>query len=148
MPKASENSFGYIFNNIFYDEDTMIQFDEFAKEYESKTDAQLYEAIEKTQAEVDIEIKKKHIKNLELIGQMEGFIDETTTRSINEIKKLIKVEETSSRARGYSRYNRRRVEAQFFSSSSLLLWFLLVTVLFRGSRFRRPFGFFSFRPYY
>ena len=148
MPKTSENNFGYMFSNVFYDEDTMSQLDGFSKEYESKTDAQLYEAIEKTQAEVDIEIKKKHVKNLELMAQMEGFIDDTTTRSINDIKKLIEIEETSSSARGYSRYNSRRIEAQFFSSSSLLLWFLLVTVLYRGSRFRRPFGFFSFRPYY
>ena len=148
MPKASQNNFAYMFNNIFYDDNTMKQFDKFAEEYANKTDAELYEAIEKAQAEVDMETKKKHIRNLELLAQVEGFVDDATVNNINNIKSLIKIDEASSNVK---RYRGRRIEPQFFGASSLLLWFLLVVVLFRGSRFRRPFGrpfgFFPFRPY-
>lgn len=144
MPEVSENNFGYMFNNVFYDENTMTQFEAFNEEYANKTDAELYEAIEKAQGDVDVEIKKKHIKNLELMGQMEGFIDDTTVKNINDIKQLIKIDEVPSETR---RYSGRRIESQFFSSASLLLWFLLVAVLFRGRRFRRPFGRFPYRPY-
>lgn len=143
MPKTSENNFGYMFNNVFYDENILNQLEAFNEEYADKTDAELYAAIEEAQANVDNEVKKKHIKNLELMAQMEGFVSENTVRNINNVKQLIKIDETSTKSR---RYSRRRIDSQFFAAGSLLLWFLLVAVLFRGSRFRGPYGY-PYRPY-
>ncbi len=147
MSELSKNNFGYMFNRVIYDEDIMKQFDEFSNEYTDKSDRELYTEIEKVQSEVSTEVKKKHINNLEHLAQMEGFMSDGTVRDIDRIKKIIKIDESSSR---FKNVNRESIDAQFVSRSSLLLWFLLVTVLYRGRRrYRRPYRFpFRRYPYY
>ena len=145
MSEQNKNNFGYMFNRVVYDEDMISQFDEFTNEYTNKSDRELYAEIEKIQSEVDINVKKKHINNLEHLAQMEGFVSAETAQHIDRIKKLIKVDESSSSSKSV---DERSFHAQFASRSSLLLWFLLVTALFRGRKrkFRRPIRR-PFRPY-
>lgn len=125
------NDFGNMFSGIIYDENIRTQFDEFSKNYSDKSEREIYREIDRVQSEVSNDIKKRHIKNLETLAQMEGFINERTVRDITRIKRLIRLDETSSS-------NTKNIETQYTSPTSLLLWFLLLTSIWRG-RYRRGF---------
>lgn len=144
MPRISENNFGNMFNQIFYDDKMMEQFDTFAEQYKDISDEELYSEIDRVQSELSEEVKQKHLNNLGLLAQMEGFVPNETVQSIERAKKLIKVNTSSSRSRPLSE---REIRRQFVGGASLLLWFLLLVVIWRG---RRPFYGRPFRgyPYY
>lgn len=144
MPRISENNFGNMFNQIFYDDKMMEQFDTFAEQYKDISDEELYSEIDRVQSELSEEVKQKHFNNLGLLAQMEGFVPNETVQSIERAKKLIKVNTSSSRSRPLSE---REIRRQFVGGASLLLWFLLLVVIWRG---RRPFYGRPFRgyPYY
>lgn len=126
---------GYILNGVIFGEEGLDKFDEFLKIYGDKSDEYLYEEIKKIQAEVPTEVKRMHLKNLEHLTQMEGFITDEIKEKIQKIRKLLQIDNASTPPRR-RRYN---VQFYFFNGSSLLLWFLILVVLFRRRPFRRPF---------
>ncbi|MTI48283.1 hypothetical protein [Sporosalibacterium faouarense] len=144
MAEIKANDFGSMFYNIMYDDSMVDQFDEFSEKYGNASDAELYTEIEKVQAEVSNEVKKKHIENLELIAKMDSIVPTETIRGIQEAKRLVKIDETSSNAKKISDRELRR---QYVSPTSLLLWFLLLTVIWRGRRYYRRTLFGPFRRF-
>ncbi|MTI67354.1 MAG: hypothetical protein FH753_12265 [Firmicutes bacterium] len=121
-------NFGYMFNKLLYDDSVLEKLDKYSKDYENKSNREILSYIEKLQADVSNDIKLQHIKNLELLSKMEGFTEENAIVNIKYLKRLLKVNENVS---NHTRLNRN----QYVSGSSLLLWFLLVTLIYR-----RPFG--------
>ncbi|EOD00834.1 hypothetical protein [Caldisalinibacter kiritimatiensis] len=126
------DNFEYMFNRLLYDEAVIEELDKYSKEYQDKTDREILAEIEKVQAEVPNEVKLQHIKNLELLSKMEGFKEENPMADMEFLKQLIRVDENASESRTLSR-------RQYVSGSSLLLWFLLLTVLYKRPFNRRPF---------
>ncbi|MBS4534621.1 hypothetical protein GOQ29_03225 [Clostridium sp. D2Q-14] len=124
------NNMGHLLNRMILGEESVDKYDEFLKEYGQKSDEELFVEIDKIQKEVPDGIKSIHLRNLDRLARMEGFVDSDTIDKIDYVKKIIKVEESSNR-----RYS--GVNVQYFGGTSLLLWFLLLTVLFRRPRFRR-----------
>lgn len=144
MAKKTPISFGNMFNEILYDEQVIEQFDEFSKKYKDKEDEEIYSEIDRLQKEVSEEIKKKHLKNLELLSQIEGFTTQETVREVENVKKLLKIKNSSEN----KKVSEREIRRQYVSPSSLLLWFLLLTVIYRGrKRYYRRSIFGNFRPY-
>lgn len=131
MSDTFNNNLVDALNKSFLDNETYNKYSEFVEEKKDKSDRYFYNEIEKVQSDVSNELKARHLNNLEYLSKMEGFINEDIRRRIEYIKSLIKIEESESL---------QDIESQFFGGSSLLLWFLLVTVLFRkGGRNRRGF---------
>lgn len=129
MPDTFNTNLVDALNKSFLDNETYNKYSEFVEDKKDKSDRYFYIEIEKVQSEVSNELKARHLNNLEYLSKMEGFINEDIKRKIEYIKSLIKVEESESL---------QDIESQFFGGSSLLLWFLLVTVLFRkGGKNRR-----------
>ncbi|WP_427339048.1 hypothetical protein [Caloranaerobacter sp. DY30410] len=131
-------NFDYMFNRILYDDIIINKFDEFLKKYGDKPDRYIYQEIEKVQKEVPDAVKVRHIKNLEAISKFEGFVTEDIKREIEKLKRLINVDSSENK-----KISDRELESQFFSPSSLLLWFLLLVIIYRR-RYRRPY---HRRPY-
>lgn len=129
MPDTFNTNLVDALNKSFLDNESYNKYSEFVEDKKDKSDRYFYNEIEKVQSEVSNELKARHLNNLEYLSKMEGFINDDIKRKIEYIKSLIKVEESESL---------QDIESQFFGGSSLLLWFLLVTVLFRkGGRNRR-----------
>lgn len=121
-----DNNMSYMLSGIMFGQKGLEEFDKFLDEYGDKTDEELYEEVSRIQDQVPVELKKKHLNNLEQLAKMQGFVNDETREKINKIKELINVDTVSS-------WGRRRINSQFFfGGASLLLWFLLVVILFRG----------------
>lgn len=138
LDEKYNNNMNYLLNRMIIGEESVDRYDEFLNEYGQKSDEELYQEISKVQADVSNEAKKIHVRNLERLSRMEGFVDDDVRRRVEKVKGLIKIEESGSR-----RYSRG--SAQYFYGTSLLLWFLLVTALFRKPYYR--YGY-RRRPYY
>lgn len=140
MEDNYNTNLSHLLNRIIIGEESVKKYDDFLKKYGNRSDEYIYEEISKVQADVPEDIKRIHVRNLDHLSNMEGFIDGETRSKINKIKELVKYDESSR--------NSRRINTEYyFGGSSLLLWFLLVTVLFRRSyyrRYRRPLR----RPFY
>ena len=139
---SSSNDVANIINKMILSEDLTKNYEEFQKKYSDKSNDYLLQEIDKVKDEVSQEIRLQHIKNLEQLSQMEGFVTDEVRQKIAVVKEVLNVEDMSSNVNP-------NPSNQFFSGSSLLLWFLLVTVLFRPGFFRRPFRRpFRRRPFY
>ncbi|KPU27987.1 hypothetical protein TR13x_01170 [Caloranaerobacter sp. TR13] len=132
-------NFDYMFNRILYDDIIINKFNEFLEKYEDKSDKYIYQEIERVQKEVPDAVKRRHIKNLEAISKFEGFVTEDIKREIEKLKRLINVESSENK-----KISDRELENQFFSPTSLLLWFLLLVMIYRRRRYRKPY---HRRPY-
>ncbi|WP_069649366.1 hypothetical protein [Caloranaerobacter ferrireducens] len=132
-------NFDYMFNRILYDDIIINKFNEFLEKYADKSDKYIYQEIERVQKEVPDAVKVRHIKNLEAISKFEGFVTEDIKREIEKLKRLINVDSSEN-----EKISNRELESQFFSPSSLLLWFLLLVIIYRRRRYRRPY---HRRPY-
>lgn len=127
------NNFGYMFNRVLYDDSVLDELETYSKKYENTSDRELIYEIEKVQKEVPNEVKLQHIKNLELLSQMDTFSQQNSSDSVSYLKDLIQVNENVSNSPRLSR-------GQYVSGASLLLWFLLVAALYRRPFGRRGFG--------
>lgn len=129
-------------------DDLMGKYDEFLNKYKDKSDRELFEEISRVQSKLSPEVKRQHIRNLEYLSQMGGFVDEEVKKRINFAKRLIVIDDATEKTDSSMDVS----TAQFFGGSSLLLFFLLLTTLFRGRRYyygpyRRPFRGPFTRPY-
>lgn len=110
------------------------QFDNFLEQYKNKSDREIYGEIERVKNDLSDSILEKHIRNLDHLSKMEGFVTNQNRRKIETIKRILTTKNNHS-------VNRESdgIEAQYVSGSSLLLWFLtLVAIWPRGPYYRRP----------
>jgi len=127
------NNFGYMFNRLFYDEPVLNKLEEYSKQYENKSEREIYSEIQRVQKEVPNEVKVQHLKNLELLSQMDMFSQQSHKSNVSYLRDLVEIDENDYNSSHLSR-------SQYVTGSSLLLWFLLVTSLYRRPYYRRGFG--------
>jgi len=135
MPEKYNNDFAYNFSKALLKEEELKKIDEYTNQYVDMPDRYIFQEIMRAKAAVPQNILDQHIKNLEHFSQMEGFVTEPMKQRINQIKKIL------SSPVGTKNTQSTDVDSQFFfGGSSLLLWFLTLTALWR----RRGYG----TPYY
>lgn len=122
MPRNYNNNLNFVLNNSILSDKDMEEYKQFMKKYDKKSDRYLIREIKKVQKQVSIENKKLHVKNLETLANMDGFVNDFTKRKIRYVNKLLDLNDASAES---------EVEGQFFDGSSLLLWFLLLVIIFR-----------------
>ena len=132
MQDFFENPFISTFNEMALTEDDLTKIEQYQEIYADKPENYLLREIIETKNMVSENVLKQHINNLNLMSQMEGFVSREQKNKIEYLKNLLESDTTVYRRRG-----RRMPDVQeqsFVSGSSLLLWFLLLSVIWR-----RPF---------
>ncbi|SHJ94367.1 hypothetical protein SAMN02745975_03284 [Geosporobacter subterraneus DSM 17957] len=123
--------YGYLLNPMIMEKTHYEKFQEYMKQYEGASERQIMAEIMRVRGEVSQDVLNAHLKNLELMGNMEGFGNEQIRQRIAMMKNAL--------AAGAPAASSRTIEtAQFFGGSSLLLWFLLLTAIWRRPFFGRP----------
>lgn len=126
MNMKNANSFAYFLNQKILSPEQTKEFKEFSKKYENKSKRYVAREILKTKSNVSEEVIQQHVHNLDLMAQMQGFVDEEKVANIEYAKNLLLQETPYSN----NRYTKRSsVEAQYVSGTSLLLWFLLLVII-------------------
>lgn len=121
MRKAS----GDTLEMLIFPAEQMEKYNEFKQQYGNLSERQIYREIARLKNEVSQEVLDKHIKNLDAISNMEGFITEDQKGKIEQVKSFIGY---NNAARARSSQN-SRVETEFVSGTSLLLWFLILVAI-------------------
>ncbi|MDF2547456.1 MAG: hypothetical protein K0R93_2354 [Anaerosolibacter sp.] len=121
MRKAS----GDTLEMLIFPAEQMEKYNEFKQQYGNLSERQIYREIARLKNEVSQEVLDKHIKNLDAISNMEGFITEDQKGKIEQVKSFIGYQNTS-RTKGSQN---SRVETEFVSGTSLLLWFLILVAI-------------------
>ncbi|WP_425447671.1 hypothetical protein [Dethiothermospora halolimnae] len=119
-----DNNIPTLINKSLLEDEQLKKVDKLKKEYNNKPDRYLYREIVKLRDNMDLELRKQHYNNLVQLEKMEGFVDDNIRRKINRLKGLLEVNEKSSNSKAES-------DGNYFSESSLLLWHLSTTFLFR-----------------
>jgi hypothetical protein len=110
---------------LIFPADQMEQYNEFKKQYGNMPERQIYREIGRLKNQVSQEVLDQHIKNLDAVSNMEGFITEGQKGKIAQVKSLLGYN-NASRARGSQD---SRVETEYVSGTSLLLWFLILVAI-------------------
>ncbi|MBB6218123.1 hypothetical protein HNQ80_004263 [Anaerosolibacter carboniphilus] len=121
MRKAS----GDTLEMLIFPADQMGKYNEFKKQYGNLSERQIYREITRLKNEVSQDVLDKHIKNLDAISKLEGFITADQKSRIEQVKSLLGYK-NASRANGSQNL---RVETEFVSGTSLLLWFLILVAI-------------------
>lgn len=140
MAQLKTSNGKYSFDYVIFPSEHSDQFNEFMDKYGGLSDSEIYGLMMKTKNKLSNDIVQKHIANLDALSNMNGFVTDSTRQRIALAKQAL-----TSKSGSPNKSN--SVETQFFGGSSLLLWFLLLTSIYRrpfagpyyGRRFRRPF---------
>ena len=122
--------YGYLLNPIVMEKTHYEKFEEYMKQYENASERQLMSEIMRVRGEVSSEVVNTHINNLELMGQMEGFADAQIQQRIAMMKNML--------AANVPAASTGTVETAQWGGSGLLLWFLLLSSIWRRPGFGRP----------
>ncbi|MCC5910597.1 MAG: hypothetical protein JJT76_09195 [Clostridiaceae bacterium] len=126
---------GYTLDFIMVPSEYIGEFNDFMVQYGDKSDYDIYRQIVDTKSELSQDLLNQHIKNLDSLSQMNGFVTDATKQRIAAVKEILTADTGSSNSQA-------NVETQFFGGTSLLLWFLILAGIwrrpFRG--FRGGFG--------
>jgi hypothetical protein len=138
-----DTSMNYNIEQIIWPAEEMGKFDEYHQQYGNMPDKVIFQEIMKVKSEVSQELIQKHVHNLEALAQLQGFTNDTQKQRIDYVKSILN-------APVRQRVAESDVESQlFFGGTSLLLWFLLLTSIWRrpllGPIGRPGFGFPRFR---
>ncbi|MFZ5967441.1 MAG: hypothetical protein ACOYVK_09755 [Bacillota bacterium] len=137
MVPEYDNSFAYSFNKAVLSEDQMKEIDTYMQAYANVPDQYILRDIMRVKSQVTPDILNQHIKNLDHLSQMEGFVTEDTKERIDRVKRILT--RTSGRS---SKIQQSNPESQiFFGGAGLLLWFLLLTAIWRTPYYGYPWGF-------
>ncbi len=126
MPNEDHIDFIHAFNKTILNESQIKELEGYEKQYANKSDQFILREIYRIKPTVSANVINQHIKNLDHLYQMEGFVNQEQKKRIMAVKKILS--RPSQRAQS-------NVEGQFFVGSALLLWFLVLAAIWR-------------RPYY
>ncbi|MDR5659639.1 hypothetical protein RH915_09040 [Serpentinicella sp. ANB-PHB4] len=135
MPEIINNKGDYALDFIMIPSEHIGEFNDFMTQYGDLSDYDLFNEILVTKNEVSQSELQSHIKNLDALSQMDGFVNDFTRQRIELVKEVLNTDSSTT--------PQSKIEKQFlFGGSSLLLWFLTLAAIwrrpFRGPRFRRP----------
>lgn len=115
---------GESFEMLIFPADQMERYNEFKKQYTNVSARQIYREIARLRNEVSQEVLDQHIQNLNAISNMGGFINEQQRGKIEQVKSLLGYQNVP-KSKGLN----SRVETEFVSGASLLLWFLILVAI-------------------
>lgn len=137
MKDLFDNPFIHLFHEIALTKEDIAQLEEYHEQYANKSENYILRKIIETKNILSKEVLQQHQKNLSLLAQMEGFLSEEQKKKIQYLIHLLESDIAVRRRRGT---NISDVEEQSFKGrSSLLLWFLLLSIIWRRPSFRYPF---------
>ena len=126
MPSEYQD-FIHAFNKTLLNAEQIKELEGYQKKYANKSDQFILREIHRIKPTVPANIVNQHVKNLDHLYQMEGFVDQEQKKRISTVKKILSTP---------SRNPQSNAEAQFFCcGGGLLLWFLVLAAIWR-------------RPYY
>ena len=110
---------------LIFPADQMEKYNEFKQQYGNMSTRQIYREIANLKNGVSQEVLDQHIKNLDAISNMGGFITEDHKMKINQVKSVLGYQ-NASKPKGSQGSS---VETEFVSGTSLLLWFLILVAI-------------------
>lgn len=136
MAQGYDNNFVYAFNKGILSEEQMKEIDIYMEKYANVPERYIMREIMRVKAEVTPDILNQHVKNLDHLSQMEGFVTEDAKKRIDMVKRILVNSPASSR-----KIHQSNPESQFFfGGASLLLWFLALTAIWRRPYYGYPGG--------
>ena len=126
MNMKNAKTFAYFLNEKILTPKQTTEFKEFSKKYENKSKRYIAKEILKTKSSVSQEVIQQHVHNLDLMAQMQGFVNEEKVANIEYAKKLLLQETPYSNRRNIQPSS---IETQYVSGTSLLLWFLILVMI-------------------
>lgn len=131
MTQSYENDFAYVINKGILSQEQMKKIDKYAQEYQDKSEEYILNEIMKVKSQVSPSIINQHIKNLDHLSQMEGFVTEDMKYRISRVKNVLETPLKNPQT---------NPESQFFGGGALLLWFLVLAAIWRRPYYyRRPY---------
>ncbi|SET80041.1 hypothetical protein SAMN05660297_03548 [Natronincola peptidivorans] len=119
---------GYTLDFIMVPSEHIGKFNDFMAQYGDRSDYEIFQEIAETKSQLSQDLLNQHIKNLDALSQMNGFVTNTNKQRIAAVKEVL--------SEGTGSSTDSIVDSQFFfGGTSLLLWFLILAAIWR-----RPFG--------
>lgn len=117
----------YTLDLVMIPNDKMQEFNKFAEQYANVPDKYIWRELSRVKGEVSNEILAQHLKNLDALSKMEGFVTNDHRQRIEMVKSILAAETRNPRPSQQGTVD----SAQFFGGSSLLLWFLILAAIWR-----------------
>ncbi|MCT4593237.1 MAG: hypothetical protein N4A57_03045 [Anaeromicrobium sp.] len=136
MNRASNFKFEYIPNPVLLNDEQQEEFDKFKAQYADKPNKYILREMMRVKAQVPQEMVEKHIKNLDLICEMEGFDKERIQPRVDMVKSLLRINMPSQNT---IQSAEPIVDSQIFFGGALLLWFLALAAIWRYPYYRTPY---------
>ncbi|PAB58553.1 hypothetical protein [Anaeromicrobium sediminis] len=137
MSKSSTNKSEYMPNPILLNAEQQEEFNKYRAKYADKSNKYILREMMRVKSQVPQEMVQKHIKNLNLMSQMEGFDPEKIQPRVDMVKRLLSINMPSQNT---IQSEEPIAESQFFFGGALLLWFLALAAIWRRPYYRRPYG--------
>ncbi|MDF2545485.1 MAG: hypothetical protein K0R93_383 [Anaerosolibacter sp.] len=125
------NQNAYTLDLVMLPNDKLEEYNKFLEQYGNVPDKYILREMYRVKGTVSQEVLSQHIKNLDALSTMEGFVTDDHKQRIEMVKNILTAETRISRPS-----QQAEVETQFWGGSSLLLWFLTLAAIWR-----RPFFF-------
>lgn len=125
------NQNAYTLDLVMLPNDKLEEYNKFLEQYGNVPDKYILREMYRVKGEVSQDVLSQHIKNLDALSKMEGFVTDDHKQRIEMVKNILTAETRLSRPS-----QQAEVETQFWGGSSLLLWFLALAAIWR-----RPFFF-------
>lgn len=123
------NQNAYALDLVMLPNDKLGEFNQFVDQYANVPDKYIWREMARVKGEVSNEVLSQHVKNLDALSKMEGFVTDAHRQKIEMVKSILNTETRLPRPA-----QQVGVETQFWGGSSLLLWFLTLAAIWR-----RPF---------
>lgn len=137
MRDLFDQPFVYLFHEIALSKEDIAQLEEYHKEYANKSETHILRKIIEIKNTLSKEVLQQHKKNLNLLTQTEGFLSEDQKKKIQYLIHLLDSDIALRRRKGVEFSGEK--EQSFKGKNSLLLWFLLLSIIWRKPSFRYPF---------
>lgn len=134
--KNNQGQNTYALDLVILPNDKIEQFNEFVKQYGNLPDKYIFREIAKVKNEISSDMLQQHVKRLDSLSKVEGFVTDYHKQRIDMVKRILASETKVSQPKSQQQAG---IETQFWTGSSLLLWFLLLTAIWRRPFFRRPY---------
>jgi hypothetical protein len=124
------NQSAYTLDLVMLPNDKLEEYNKFIEQYGNVPDKYIWREMYRVKGEVSQEVLSQHIKNLDALSKMEGFVTDDHKQRMEMVKNILTTETRMSRPS-----QQAEVETQFWGGSSLLLWFLTLAAIWRRPYF-------------
>ena len=126
MRNRAKQGYTYGLGQMIWPVNELGKFQELFEQYGNQSDRFLINEIMKLRDQVPAQDIQRHIQNLELLGQLNGFTTAEQKQKIEYVKRILSGtgSEASTQSDPQGQF--------FFFGTSLLLWFLLLVLIWRS----------------